>query len=86
MKIFNKPEKLNGTELMAELSESGIIVDRIIDFANGTIGFETDDEIKAAEIVENHNGTIVAPDLAIKRQALLNKLGITEDEAKLLLS
>lgn len=37
------------------------------------------EQIKAAELVEQNA-------LAEKRQELLNKLGITEDEAKLLLS
>lgn len=56
MKIFNKPENLNGSELIAELKQAGLTVNEIVDFANGTIGFETDDEAKASKIVASHNG------------------------------
>jgi len=65
MKIFDKPKKLNGSELIAELKEAGIIVTQVFDFANGTIGFVTEDESMAATIVDAHNGTTVAPELTV---------------------
>lgn len=60
MKLFNRPNNLNGAELKNELKNVGIEVDSIVDFANGYIGFDTDDETKAAKVVEKHNGTLVA--------------------------
>ena len=66
MNIFTKPIKLNGQELIDELANVGIIVNQVIDFANGTIGFETDDEVKASSVVAAHNGTIVAPEPTIE--------------------
>lgn len=65
MKIFTKPQNLNGTELMQELAQAGLIVESIEDFANGTIGFETKDEALAASVVAAHNGTTVAPELTV---------------------
>ena len=65
MRIFTKPQNLNGTELMQELAQAGLIVQSIEDFANGTIGFETNDEALATSIVSAHNGTTVAPELCV---------------------
>ena len=86
MKTFTKPQNLNGAELISELNAAGIAVIEINDLANGQIAFETNNETTAAEIVANHNGTIIPVDLSAKRKAILEKLGITEEEAKLLLS
>jgi hypothetical protein len=61
-----KPQNLNGAELKDELKSVGIIVESVFDFADGTIGFETDDEAKAAEVVAAHNGTTVAPEATIE--------------------
>jgi hypothetical protein len=65
MKIFKKPENLNGAELIAELAEVGIIVKTVFDFADGTIGFETDNESTAKAVVASHNGTTIAPELTV---------------------
>lgn len=56
MEIFNKPQNLNGAELKNELAIAGFIVEEIIDFADGTIGFNCENKDKAAQIVEAHNG------------------------------
>ena len=80
MKIFTKPENLNGTELMAELAKVGIAVDKVFDFANGTIGFETDNESAAAAVVAAHNGTTVAPEPTIADK--LTSVGLSLDELK----
>ena len=62
MKNFTRPENLNGTELIAELQAVEITVKRIVDNSDGTISFETDDEIKSSSVVAAHNGTNVAPE------------------------
>jgi len=80
MKTFTKPENLNGTELMAELALVGIIVDKIFDFSDGTIGFETDNESAAAPVVAAHNGTTVAPEPTVADK--LASVGLSLDELK----
>jgi len=80
MKTFTRPENLNGTELMAELSTVGIVVDKVFDFSDGTIGFETDNESAAAAVVAAHNGTTVAPEPTIADKLAL--VGLSLDELK----
>ena len=87
---FNKPENLNGAELVAELKAKNIIVnEQTSPFVDGNGDFWLDipskDEEKAKPIVAAHNGTTVAPDRSVQRQAILDRLGLTADEAKLLL-
>ena len=87
---FNKPENLNGAELVAELKAKNIIVnEQTSPFVDGNGDFWLDipskDEAKAKPIVDAHNGTTVAPDRSVQRQAILDRLGLTADEAKLLL-
>lgn len=77
---FNKPTNLNGTELMAELAAVGIIIDKVFDFADGTIGFDTDNESAAAAVVVAHNGTTVAPEPTIADK--LASVGLSLDELK----
>jgi hypothetical protein len=83
MKTFNKPINLNGTELMAELAAAGIIIDKVFDLSNGTIGFQTDNEIAAASVVAAHNGTTIAPELTIADK--LANVGLNLDDLKLAL-
>jgi len=78
MKTFTKPENLNGTELMAELAVVGIVVDKIFDFSDGTIGFETDNESAAAPVVAAHNGTTVAPEPTIEDKLASVGLNLTD--------
>jgi hypothetical protein len=80
MKTFNRPTNLNGAELKEELKAVGIIVESVIDFADGTIGFETDNELDAAEVVAAHNGTIVAPEPTIETK--LASVGLNLDDLK----
>lgn len=80
MKIFNRPENLNGAELIAELATAGIIVERIFQFGNGNIGIETDKESLAGQIVSAHNGTIVAPELTIEDKLAI--VGLNLDDLK----
>jgi hypothetical protein len=80
MKIFTKPQNLNGAELKTELAAVSIIVEEIFDFADGTIGFETDNESTAAAVVAAHNGTTVAPEPTIADK--LASVGLSLDELK----
>lgn len=66
MKNFTRPENLNGTELIAELEAAGITVNRIVDNSDGTISFETDNEVAASSIVAVHNGTTIPPEPTIE--------------------
>jgi len=80
MKTFTKPQNLNGAELKSELFSIGIAVDTIIDFGDGTIGFETDNESAAAAVVAAHNGTTVAPEPTIEDK--LASVGLSLDELR----
>ena len=87
---FNKPEQLNGEQLIQELKAIGVIVNDktspLID-GNGDFWLDIDvkDEIKTKQIVEVHVGIDTKLDKIAAKETLLNKLGITADEAKLLL-
>jgi hypothetical protein len=88
---FTKPQNLNGSELRAELRQAGVIIADDIDsvtLSNDELGLKiaATDKDKAAAVVAAHNGTTIAPDTSADKAALLSKLGITEDEARLLLS
>lgn len=80
MRTFTKPKNLNGAELVAELAAVGIIIDKVFDFTNSTIGFETDNESAAAAVVAAHNGTTVAPEPTIADK--LASVGLSLDELK----
>ena len=80
MKKFTKPLNLNGTELINELFAANIIVNEIIDFADGTIGFDTENELVAAAIVASHNGTVVPPEPTISDK--LASVGLNFEELK----
>ena len=86
---FTKPTNLNGTELLAELNAGSVSITESprID-GDGLFWLEIAeaDKAKATSIVAAHNGTTVEPDNSAAKAALLAKLGITADEAKLLLS
>jgi len=89
---LNKPVNLNGTELRQELNAGGVKISdelsSIKDDGDGNLWLDIadKDEVKAKSIVAVHNGNVIAPDNSTAKSALLVKLGITEDEAKLLLA
>jgi hypothetical protein len=86
---FTKPTNLNGAQLLDELTAGKVsIVEPPMLDDNGFFWLEIAeaDKDKATIIVAAHNGTTVAPDKTAARQAILDRLGITEDEAKLLLA
>lgn len=78
MKHFPKPQNLNGAELMAELASVGIVVNKVVDFSDGTIGFDTDNESAAAAVVAAHNGTTVAPEPTIEDKLASVGLSLTD--------
>ena len=80
MKIFDKPTNLNGAELKEELAAVGIVVETIRDNADNTISFETTNEVKAAEVVAAHNGTIIAPEPTVADK--LASVGLSLEELK----
>lgn len=92
MLTFNKPNKLNGTQLIHELFLVGITLKNnkyIQDTSDGYIHLDIDNEHfnQAKEIVDLHIGQDVFLDeRATEKQSILDRLGITADEAKLLLS
>jgi len=85
---FDKPINLNGAELLNALNAGGVAVTEppMID-GNGDFYLDIDeaDKAKATPIIAAHNGTTVAPDNSTAKAALLARLGITADEAKLLI-
>ena len=86
---FTKPKNLNGAELLDELTAAGVTVEgRPSDDGAGLLWLDINaaEESKAAAIVAAHNGTTIAPDSATAKAALLARLGITAEEATLLLS
>lgn len=87
MKI-NKPKNINGFQLLKELNADGINATYIREEEEGilTLDIEPEYEDKAKKIISNHNGIDQAIIESAAKAALLAKLGITEEEAKLLLS
>lgn len=82
MKQFTKPTNLNGTELIQELAAVGIVVEKIF-VVDDKIQFDTDDEKTASEIVTNHNGTVVAPEISIEEK--LASVGLSLPDLKIAL-
>lgn len=86
---FDKPANLNGDELLNELAEIGITLDKlnqapVID-GNGDFWLDVSekDKTKVASVVAAHNGTIIAP--APTAADKLAAAGLTVDDLKLLL-
>lgn len=82
---FDKPENLNGAELLAQLKVAGVKVNEDTSpFIDGNGDFWLDikqaDQAKASTIVAAHNGTMVAavPTIADK----LASVGLSIDELK----
>lgn len=86
---FDKPQNLNGFELVAELEAKGIkVIEPLFIDGNGDFWIDIDAQDKEAAtlVVSAHNGTVIPSDNTASKAALLDKLGITQEEAKLLLS
>jgi hypothetical protein len=90
MITFDKPTNLNGSELRKELNAGGVTISDAVSsvMLSGdelSLDIAAKDTAKATPIVAAHNGTVIAPDNLAAKAALLARLGITADEAKLLL-
>lgn len=79
MKIFSKPENLNGEILKEELAAVGIVVPVIRDFGDNTIGFDTDDETLGASVVAAHNPP---PPTEPTIEEKLESVGLSVDDLK----
>ena len=89
---FNTPTNLNGTQIRAELNAAGVKIastsGAVMMDGNGDLWLDISDKdkSKAENIVLNHEGKDNSKEQIKAKSDLLAKLGITEDEAKLLLS
>jgi hypothetical protein len=66
---FNKPQNLNGKELLDELLAVGVVVEGLpVDDGAGNLilNIASKDEAKAEAVVAAHNGTTVAPEQTIE--------------------
>lgn len=89
---FDKPNSLNGSQLCRELVAAGIKIDDPLDtcsideYGDFWLKIDKKDEVKAKPIVAAHVGVDEAAFKAAAKAELLIRLGITEEEAKLLLA
>ena len=83
---FNKPENLNGLQLLDELAAVGIVLNKMeqvpVIESDGSMWLDIApaDETKAAAVVAVHNGTTVAPEPTIADK--LASVGLSLDELK----
>lgn len=89
---FNTPQNLNGGELITELKTAKIAIKGFPYLDQNKdlwLDIPAKDEDKAKAIVDAHNGTIddsaKLAEKAAEKAALLNRLGLTEDELKTIL-
>lgn len=84
---FNIPAQLNGTQLQKELKDAAIKLNdypRIVD-GKLILDISESDKAKAKQVVESHIGIDSSVAQAAARMAILEKLGLTEEEAAVLL-
>jgi hypothetical protein len=87
---FNKPELLNGEQLISELKAIGVMVnDKTSPLIDGNGNFwldiSTQDQTKAESIVNAHVGVDNSAEIEAQRQAILDRIGLSADELKLIL-
>lgn len=77
---FNKPENLNGAELVAELKAGGVSIKDLpmVENENFWLDIAEADKAKATPIVAAHNGTIVAPEPTIGDKLASVGLSVTD--------
>jgi hypothetical protein len=84
---FTKPNPLNAETLIKELSSIGIDIEIVLVNAEGELVLDVKDKdkTKVQTVLNNHKGEdSIDPKLA-GRQAIFDKLGLTADEAAILL-
>ena len=84
---FDKPQNLNGFELVAELKAQGVkVIEPLVIDGNGDfwINVSQAEAAKSATIVAAHNGTIVASEISIADK--LANVGLSIEELKSALS
>jgi hypothetical protein len=81
---FTMPAKLNGATLLQELKDSNVVVNGIPKVEEGKLflDIKKTDEAKAQAVLNAHSGA----DSEDPKKAILERLGITAEEATLLLS
>lgn len=80
---FNKPENLNGVELLDELKNAGVAITKppfIDDNGDFWLNINPSDESTAAVVVATHTGNIVAPESTVVDK--LAAAGLTIEELK----
>ena len=85
---FTQPISLNGAQLVEELTSAGIsVTGRPSIDGDGVLWLNvpTKDKAKAETIVGAHVGIDQTPAIEAQRKALLERLGLTADEARLLI-
>ena len=90
MNKFTKPVQYSGKQLLAELNAGGVsIPDGDFAMIDGDGNFwlpvKDKDVAKAEAIVAAHIGVDISIDVAARRQDILNRLGITAEEAAIIL-
>jgi hypothetical protein len=84
---FTQPAKLDGKQLLAELNAGGVAITELpnVDIeGNFWLVIDAKDEAKATPIIAAHVA-VIDTNLVKAKAALLVKLGITAEEAALLL-
>jgi hypothetical protein len=83
---FEKPNNLNGAELLAELLAIGIVLDPIeqapvID-GNGQLWLDVQnkDKDKVQKVLDAHNGTLIAPEASVNDK--LASVGLSLNDLK----
>lgn len=91
MLAFDIPQNLNGAELRIQLADEGI---QVLDTFDNVVGItvadgklwlniDKDNFDKAKIIVNNHNGTTIAPELTVTEK--LASVGLNLEELKIAL-
>ena len=80
---FPKPDKLNGEQLLGELNQAGIKIDKFpVIEADGTfwLDIESKDESEALPIVTSHIGIEIVDELTVEQK--LASVGLTIQDLK----
>jgi hypothetical protein len=84
---LNIPTQLNGVQLQKELKDAGIKLNDYPRLVDGKLVLDIakKDETKAQAIVDAHVGIDNSAEIEAQRQAILDRIGLTADELKLII-